>query len=75
MVERENSKMTESANRSEKDDMEEIGIVARSHEDYEKEIMNKIEAKLAERQKKETEERAKKKLKTVVSELRILDKR
>ena len=67
--------MTESANRSEKDDMEEIGIVARSHEDYEKEIMNKIEAKLAERQKKETEERAKKKLKTVVSELRILDKR
>ena len=67
--------MTESANRSEKDDMEEIGIVARSHEDYEKEIMNKIEAKMAERQKKETEERAKKKLKTVVSELRILDKR
>ena len=67
--------MTESANRSEKDDMEEIGIVARSHEDYEKEIMNKIEAKLAERQKKETEERAKKKLKTVVSELRIIVKR
>lgn len=67
--------MTESANRSEKDDMEEIGIVARSHEDYEKEIMNKIEIKMAERQRKETEERAKKKLKTVVSELRILVKR
>ena len=67
--------MTESGNRSEKDDMEEIGIVARSHEDYEKEIMNKIEIKMAERQRKETEERAKKRLKTVVSELRILVKR
>ncbi len=67
--------MTESGNRSEKDDMEEIGIVARSHEDCEKEIMNKIEIKMAERQRKETEERAKKRLKTVVSELRILVKR
>ena len=56
-------------------EIEAIGIVGRSHDDYEKEIINKIAAKMAERQRKETEEKAKKKLKNVRSEHRILTKR
>ena len=46
-----------------------------SHEDYEANILQKIARKIEEKEKKETIERAKKQIVSIISELKILLKR
>jgi len=55
--------------------LKDLGIQVQSHDDYETNILKKIAQKIEEKEKKETIERSKKQIGSVISELKILLKR